>query len=110
MIAEFLYPSWWPFSCHEYAPSDIHGFDDIKYYLDDRSGIPRSLKWLDAAKGTIREVWIARWMEQNDLIHKKMSELTNHFLSKASDATGEGATAERVVCGEDAKPYFTVIH
>ena len=52
---------------------------------------------------------MARWMEQDDLIHKKMSELTNHLLSNAWDATGEGEAAERVVYGEDAKPNFAVI-
>ena len=53
---------------------------------------------------------MARWMEQDDLIHKKMSELTNHFLSNTWDFTGEGKAAKRVVYGEDAKPYFAVIH
>ena len=50
MIAEFLYPSWWSFGCHEYAPSDIHGFDGIERYFDDRSDIPRPVIFLDVTE------------------------------------------------------------
>ena len=77
MIAEFLYPSWWPFSCHEYAPSDICCGQDSRSYYPIKDSIGALKEY--ALKQKIREIWIAEWMEQDGLRDKKISECKQLF-------------------------------
>ena len=82
MIAEFVYPSWWPFSCHEYVPEYIHRiyyqsrFPEVHVWSRD---IPDA--WAHAVQDKVRKCKIAIWMEHRGLIEKNVKELESLYKS-----------------------------